>query len=158
MLATSAKDGGSRSGRGVRPDPSAASVGLPQAARGIRRWVYQGLGCLCVALGALGIPLPGLPTTPFLLLASYFFLRSSPALHQRLLSSKTLGPMLQDWDRHRGVRPRVKRVAVTACAALITLSVAFGGLAWPLRLLALAAGAYGIWFVSRLPTVTGGAE
>ncbi len=158
MQATSATDGGPRSGRGVRRAPPTASVGLPQAARGIRKWVYQGLGCLCVALGALGIPLPGLPTTPFLLLASYFFLRSSPALHQRLLSSKTFGPTLRDWDRHRGVRPRVKRIAVAACAALITLSVAFGGSAWPVRLLVLAAGAYGIWFVSRLPTVTDGAE
>lgn len=106
-----------------------------------------------VALAALGVALPGIPTTPFLILASYFFVRSSPRMHRKLLESRTFGPVLRDWERHRALRPRVKRFAILASATLIALSLAFGGLPWYARLLVAAAGAYGIWFVSRLPVV-----
>lgn len=120
---------------------------------GARRWLYVALGCVFVALGAVGVVLPGLPTTPFLLLASFFLVRSSPKLHQKLLASRTFGPLLRDWNRHRGLRRGVKRVAVLGCSLMIGISVLFGGLPWPARALVLAVGAYGIWFVARLPVV-----
>ena len=119
----------------------------------VRKWLYIALGSLFVGLGGIGVVLPGIPTTPFLILASYFFVRSSPALHRKLLQSKTFGPILQDWHRHRGLKRRVKHVAVTACTLVVGMSLAFGGLPWPARLLVGLAAAYGIWFVSRLPTV-----
>lgn len=121
--------------------------------QGAKKWLYSALGCLFVALAALGVALPGIPTTPFLILASYFFVRSSPRMHRKLLESRTFGPVLRDWERHRALRPRVKRFAILASATLIALSLAFGGLPWYARLLVAAAGAYGIWFVSRLPVV-----
>ena len=120
---------------------------------GWRRWLYVGLGCIFLGLGSVGAFLPGLPTTPFLILASYFLIRSSPRLHRRMLRSKTFGPLLRDWERHRGLKRRVKFVAITACALTIGLSVFLGGLPWSGKVLIAAAGAYGIWYVARLPVV-----
>ena len=118
-----------------------------------RRWLYKCLGCVFVALGAVGVVVPGIPTTPFLLLASYFLVRSSPRLHRKMLASKTFGPIIADWNKHRGLRRGVKRIAVVSCSLMIGISVLFGRLPWLARLLVLAAGAYGIWFVARLPVV-----
>lgn len=120
---------------------------------GLRRWLFVALGCVFVALGLVGVALPGIPTTPFLLLASYFFVRSSPALHQRLLHSKLFGPTLQDWQRHKGVKRRTKWASIVCCSLMIGLSIATGGLPWAGRVAIAAAGAYGMWFVARLPTV-----
>ena len=131
---------------GPRPDP-AMVVGGP------RRWLFVALGVLFVALGAIGVALPGIPTTPFLLLASYFLIRSHAGLHSRLLRSRTFGPLLINWHAHRAVTRRVKFVALAGCSIMICLSIFFGGLAWPARLLVAAVGAYGIYFVSRLAVI-----
>lgn len=120
---------------------------------GLRRWLFVALGGVFVALALVGVALPGIPTTPFLLLASYFFVRSSPALHQRLLRSKLFGPTLRDWQRHRGVKRRTKWISITCCSLMIGFSIATGGLPWVGRVVIAAAGAYGMWFVARLPTV-----
>ena len=71
------------------------------------------LGCLCVALGAIGIVVPGMPTTCFLLLASWLFARSSPRLHRRLLDHRRLGAYLRMAET--GAMPlRAKRVSLAA--------------------------------------------
>ena len=119
----------------------------------MRRWLFVALGGVFVALGVVGVVLPGIPTTPFLLLASYFFVRSSPALHQRLLGSKLFGPTLRDWQRHKGVKRRTKWISITCCSLMIGLSIGTGGLPWVGRVVIAAAGVYGMWFVARLPTV-----
>ena len=123
------------------------------AASGARRWLYLLLAGVFFALACLGIPLPGLPTTPFLLLTSYFLVRSSPALNRKLMQSKIFGPMLRDWQRRRALQPRVKAFSLVTCSAAILLSIFFGGLPPAGRALVAAAGAYGIWFVWRLPTI-----
>ena len=121
--------------------------------QGLRRGLFVSLGGIFVALGVVGVVLPGIPTTPFLLLASYFFARSSPQLHQRLLDSRLFGPTLRDWQRHRGVRLKTKWVSTTCCTLVICVSILTGDLPWAARILVAAAGGYGIWFVARLPTV-----
>lgn len=127
-----------------------ASVKL---AAGPRRWLFVALGVVFVGLGAVGVVLPGVPTTPFLLVASYFLIRSSPSLHGRLMRSKTFGPILEDWNRHRAIRRRVKRIALACAAAAVCLSVIAGGLPWVARIAVVAAGAYGIYFVWRIPAL-----
>ena len=141
--------------RTVLPGDSARLAGNApgKQAKGARRWLFVTLGVIFVALGAIGVVLPGIPTTPFLILASYFLVRSSPRLHRRLLASATFGPMLRDWEAHRAISARLKRLAIACCVVMIILSVAFGGLPWIARLLVAIAGAYGISFVWRLPTL-----
>jgi uncharacterized membrane protein YbaN (DUF454 family) len=115
--------------------------------------VYVGLGLVLVGLGALGIILPVLPTTPLLLLASYFFVRSSPRLNERLHRSRLFGPMIRDWQERRAVRPRVKVTAVCVIPVVIMTSAYFGQLSWPLLLLLGGLGLVGFIVVIRLPVI-----
>lgn len=62
--------------------------------------VLAGLGILCVALGVLGIFLPLLPTTPFLLLAAFLFARSSDRLHSYLMNHKILGEYISNYENN----------------------------------------------------------
>ncbi|MGB2080067.1 MAG: YbaN family protein [Vibrio sp.] len=66
-------------------------------------------GWLCVFFGVIGIVLPGIPTTPFILLASACFMRSSPKFHAWLTQHPYLGPILTNWHQHRAVSPKVKQ-------------------------------------------------
>ncbi len=88
----------------------------------IRRKIYIAVGCLCVALGALGVILPGLPTTPFLLAASWLFYRSSPRLQEWLHASK-LGIYIRSYERLGGMRPSTKLFAVALMAGMVACSV-----------------------------------
>lgn len=121
--------------------------------RGLRRAVYLLLGGLLVGLAALGTMLPVLPTTPFLLLASFFLIRSSPALNAWLLRSPLFGPFLQDWHRHRGVRLHVKVTAVTAIVLAVGASAIFGNLSTWLLALLIVLGLIGLVVVLRLPLI-----
>ena len=73
-------------------------------------------GWLCVALGFVGIFVPGLPTVPFLLLALWAFSRSSQQFHDWLYTHPRLGPPLRDWREHGVIPTRTKCVAVTVMA------------------------------------------
>lgn len=125
----------------------------PRPVGPIRRAVYVTLGLLFVGLAVLGVLLPVLPTTPFVLLASYFFVRSSPRLHGWLLRSRVFGRFLRDWQRHRGVRPRVKVVAVLMLLTAVTLSLVLGNLPWPLVVLLVGLALVGLTVVLRLPVI-----
>jgi uncharacterized membrane protein YbaN (DUF454 family) len=125
----------------------------PPAVGGIRRMLYVALGLFFVGLAVLGVVLPVLPTTPFVLLASYFFVRSSPRLHGWLLRSRVFGGLLRDWQRHRAVRPRVKVVAVLVLVAAVAASALFANLPLPALLGLLALGAVGLVVVLRLPVL-----
>jgi len=65
---------------------------------------FLALGWISVALGIVGIIIPVLPTTPFLLVAIWAFSKSSPALAERIRSHKTFGPPIRDWQ-DRGIIP-----------------------------------------------------
>jgi uncharacterized membrane protein YbaN (DUF454 family) len=95
---------------------------IPQV-HGAWKILYQALGLFFVGLGWLGAFLPLLPTTPFLLLASFFFLRSSPGLQRWLVRSKIFGPFLLDWQEHGGVRPRVKIIAFAMISVVVAWSL-----------------------------------
>ncbi|NDV00137.1 YbaN family protein [Pseudoroseicyclus tamaricis] len=89
----------------------------------MKRWVYIGLGWLMICLGLVGIVLPGLPTTVFLILAAYFFARSSPALHARLLSHARFGPPIREWEERGAIPRRAKIIACASMAAILALSL-----------------------------------
>lgn len=81
-------------------------------------------GWLCMGLGLVGVFLPLLPTTPFLLLATACFVRSSPRLHARLLAHPRLGPFLEQWRRERSIPRAAKRRAYVLVVACFALSIA----------------------------------
>ena len=80
-------------------------------------------GWLCMALGLIGVFVPLLPTTPFLLLAAACFLRSSPKMHARLLANRRLGPYLEQWQRERSIPLRAKRRAYVLVSACFVLTI-----------------------------------
>ena len=115
------------------------------------RAIYLVLGWLFVALAVLGVFLPLLPTTPFVLLASSCFLKSSPRWQRWLADSRWFGPLLRDWHEHRAVRRPVKVLAVVVISAVIAASL-FRDLHWAVRTLVIALGAVGLIVVLRLRT------
>lgn len=80
----------------------------------VKRAVYKPLGLLFLALGAAGLVLPVLPTTPFVLLAAWFFANSSEEWHRRLLESELFGPMIRNWESNRCISLRTKLVGLLA--------------------------------------------
>ncbi|MBM4206254.1 MAG: DUF454 domain-containing protein [Gammaproteobacteria bacterium] len=73
-----------------------------------RRYLLIGAGSLALVLGLVGIVLPLLPTTPFLLLAALCFTNSSPRLHAWLLNHRSFGPPIKAWRQHRAISRRAK--------------------------------------------------
>lgn len=127
------------------------SPARPHRSRAVR-WLLWAAGSLALGLGLLGVVLPGLPTTPFVLLAAACYAKASPRLHAWLLNHRLLGPMLRDWEQHRSLTRRTKTVAVVSMTLMVSLSIwSFRG-----RLIAQLAlvllGAIGAWVVLRIPT------
>jgi|AraplaDrversion2_2_1032049.scaffolds.fasta_scaffold100432_1 uncharacterized protein len=81
------------------------------------RLIYIAIGCTAVVLGVIGIFLPLLPTTPFLLVAAWAFAKSSPRLEAWLINHPRLGPPLRDWNERGAIPARAKVIAVAAMAA-----------------------------------------
>lgn len=92
----------------------------------------QVLGLLAVALGLLGVFLPLLPTTPFLLLAAALFFRSSPRLYNWLLGHRTLGPYIRNFREHKAIPLHTKVVSVSL--VWVTLLYCAFGMGQPLWL------------------------
>ena len=82
------------------------------------RYFYTIAGWNCLGLGFIGIFLPIVPTTPFVLLAAFCFSRGSNNLHRWLLEQKTFGPLIRDWQQYGVIRRRGK-LAATAMIVLV---------------------------------------
>lgn len=92
----------------------------------MKRAFWVTCGCMCVALGTLGILLPLLPTVPFMLLAAFCFARSSPRLHDWLLNHKTFGSSIRDWNDRGAISRRGKGAATLSIAFVFLLTVLLG--------------------------------
>ena len=88
------------------------------------RILFFAAGSLSLGLGALGVVVPVLPTTPFLILAAYCFARSSERAHAWLLNNRVFGPPLRDYLEGRGVSWRIKAGALVFLWAVIGVSIA----------------------------------
>jgi len=87
----------------------------------MKRIVFLLLGWLCVGLAFVGIFLPGIPTTPFLLVALWAFAKSSKRFHSWLLNHKKFGPILQNWESHKVVPRKAKIVMVILQIAAVVI-------------------------------------
>ena len=107
---------------------SIRSAGSDEARLHASSWV-RGLliaaGWLCVALGVIGIFVPLLPTTPFMLLAAACFARSSRRFHDWLLANRTFGPLIYEWRRFRSIPFRTKITAIALLAFTLGASIVF---------------------------------
>lgn len=118
----------------------------------MRRIALLALGWLAVAVGAVGVVVPGLPTTGFFVLAAACFARSSPRFERWVLNLPTVGPLVRDHRAGLGMPRRAKVMAIGTMLVACSLS------AWTLGTPVLAgavlgAGAVGTWYVGwRVPT------
>ena len=122
--------------------------------RSMSRTLLAGLGCISTALGIVGIFVPLLPTTPFLLLAAACFIRSSDRLYQWLISNRWLGAYIRNYREHRAITLRAKVVTLGLLWLTIgysTWAVARGVL---LRVLLVAIAVGVTVHVLRLKTLT----
>ncbi len=118
----------------------------------VRQALLVTAGVISLGLGLLGVVLPGLPTTPFVLLAAACFAKASPRLHQWLTCHRFLGPMVRDWEAHHSLPLRVKWISTTLMMSMVGLSAwQFMGRPW-LQSVLLGFGLLGAWVVWRIPT------
>jgi uncharacterized membrane protein YbaN (DUF454 family) len=112
-----------------------------------KRWLLIGLGTICVIIGLIGIVVPGLPTTIFLIMAAACYARGSTRLHDWLLTHRLLGPPVKDWYKHRSLTRKIKFVIILSigvssglCAAFIVANVL-------IQFIVVAVALVGIWYV-----------
>ena len=120
----------------------------------LRRGLWMALGFLCVALGLVGVVVPGLPTTPFLLLAAACFYRSSQRFYDWLVYNPRFGHYVRDFREGKGIPARVKRVAIVVMVPFVLYAVGWGipaDLVWA-RVLTFVAGVVGVVYVLTRPT------
>ena len=80
-------------------------------------------GWTSLILGIIGIFLPLLPTTPFVLLSAYCFSRSSERLHSWLINQPHLGPIIQNWEKHGSISQDAKVTATVLMIVLLSFSI-----------------------------------
>lgn len=106
-------------------EPAAATRRAREHDSPLVRAVLIAAGSVCVLLGIVGIFLPLLPTTPFMLLAAACFARSSRRFHDWLLANRTFGPLIAEWEKHRSIPRRTKLTAIGLMSLTLAVSIVF---------------------------------
>jgi uncharacterized protein len=119
----------------------------------VRKTLLIVAGTACVALGALGVVLPVLPTTPFLLLAAACYARSSRRFHDWLVGDHILGNYIRNYRERRGIPLRSKVITLTMLWASIAASAVYAVDLWPVRVLLVAIAAGVTYHIARFPTL-----
>jgi uncharacterized membrane protein YbaN (DUF454 family) len=109
-------------------------------------------GLICIVLGIVGVFLPVLPTTPFMLLAAACFARSSPRFHSALLNNKMFGPIIQQWQTQRSIPKKAKQQAIFLIVVAFTVSIVFFVQDTVIRVLLAVIATGLIGFLLRLPS------
>lgn len=110
------------------------------------------VGSLALVLAVIGVVVPGLPTTPFVLVAAACYARASRRFYSWLVHNPTFGPLIREWRLHRSIPWRIKLIAISTMSLTICVSIwTFAGKPWLQGLLAFIGIATGLW-LWRLPS------
>ena len=111
------------------------------------------LGFIFVGLGSIGIVIPGMPTTVFMILAAACFAKSSPKFEQWILDLPGIGRLVQDHRDGLGMPQKSKAIAITMMVVAVTLSIIFAITSTLIQILVGGVGIIGVWYVgARVPT------
>jgi uncharacterized membrane protein YbaN (DUF454 family) len=89
------------------------------------RLLWNALGFFALSLGVVGIPLPILPTTPFIILAAYFFSKGSPRFHRWILQHKKFGKLVRHWEKYGSISMQSKALATILILLALSLPLYF---------------------------------
>ena len=121
--------------------------------RTIIRWLWIIAGSISLALGIIGIFLPLLPTTPFLLLTAACYARGSSRLHNWLLNNKMFGKYIKDYREGKGIPARSKVFALTLLWLTIGFSIFFVIPILIVRIILLVIAVLVSMYIISLPTL-----
>ncbi|MDD2528972.1 MAG: YbaN family protein [Lentimicrobiaceae bacterium] len=106
----------------------------------MKRWLLIIAGSISLIIGAIGVVVPLLPTTPFLLITSWCFVRSSPRLNARLNKNKIFGRYLRNYREKKGIDPHHRLVALFVLWITLGSSAWFAPHKWYIWLILLSVG------------------
>lgn len=121
--------------------------------RMIIRWLWIIAGSISLALGIIGIFLPLLPTTPFLLLTAACYARGSERLHNWLLNNKMFGKYIRNYREGKGIPARSKVFALTLLWATIGFSILYVIPILIVQIILLAIAIFVSAYIISLPTL-----
>lgn len=141
------------------PQQGDAEAEIQLSSSPLKRALWLCLGMLFLGLGMIGVLLPGLPTTPFMLLAAACFARSSKRFYSWLLNNPLFGEKVRRYRAGHGIPPRIKLIAVSLASLFIGYAALFGipSELLFLRLAVASVGVFGVWFILSRPTDSGAA-
>lgn len=113
------------------------------------RLTWLVIGLLSLALGALGIALPLLPTTPFVLLAAVAFARSSNTLHEWLINHDIFGSLIDNWRQYGAISRRAKILSVVSMAVILAISLAIAAPVAVIVVQAVVLGGVALFILTR---------
>lgn len=122
--------------------------------RDVRRMTYIGAGTLFLILGAIGIVVPLLPTTPFWLLTCWFYLRSSRRLYNRFLQNKYVGKYMKGYMEDKAIPLRAKVVSLTVMWTSLVFTSFFTAFALWIKILLVLIGAGVTYHILSYPSST----
>lgn len=93
--------------------------------KNIKKYIFIALGTIALVLGVVGIFIPFLPTTPFLLVTAFFYLRSSESLYHWLINHRVLGRYVSDYLKYRAVSRKTKIVALATLWPSLGMTIYF---------------------------------
>lgn len=111
--------------------------------------IYRGIGLIALGLAAIGVALPVMPTTVFLLIALWAFARGSPEWADRLRRHPTYGEVIRNWEERGAIPTRAKVLAVTMMAASVCIVAVTTRNAWIAGGVAIVLAGVGAYVVSR---------
>ena len=110
-------------------------------------WLLAGL--TSVAIGAVGLVVPLLPTTPFLLVSAFAFARSSERLSRWLREHRSFGPLIDNWHRDGSIDRNVKRIAIVFILITPVVTWLFGVPLWVIACQVAVLSAAAIFILTR---------
>ena len=118
----------------------------------VQRTLLLAGGWFFVLLALVGLLLPLVPSTPFVLLAAFCFSRSSERIHGWLLRSPGFGPILSDWEAHGAIQPHIKLFASLLLVGLLVYPIGFLEFHVAFKALAVATALWVLWFLWSRPS------
>ncbi|MES2791487.1 MAG: YbaN family protein [Planctomycetota bacterium] len=136
--------------RGLKIEAIAAAPGLVDR---LWHWFYGTLAIASLGMAWVGLLVPGIPTVPFVLLTAHFALKTSDGLRDRLLSTRTFGPMMRDWHDHRAIRRGVRTRAYILTMILTGVTLFLAPVSVVLYAITGTMFVIGMFLISRIPVI-----